>query len=515
MPGIARAETLAEAIAYAYQSNPTLQEQRAVLRGTDETYAQARSQYGPTLDAQASARYTSDHLYHTIVNDQAVDPTTQRSDRGSAQFSVTQPLYTGGKATLAVQSAKWRIWSGREALRITEGDVIYAVIQSYVDVRRDSQALAIRRQNYEAIATQFREIEARQRAGELTRTDVAQAQAQLFAEQANVATAENQLRASSIAFASVVGHNPGPLDPEPPLPNLPRSADEAWDIAGQNSPEFQQALFNELQSRTRLAETRTTTRPTVSLQATAEYSSGISPFFRQNFDRAVVAQVVISKPLFTSGYSRSITRQAEEQNEADRLGIEAARRSMVQSSSNAWNQMLTQRANIAILTQQRDAAELAFRGTRVEYRAGERSTLDVLIAEEVLRDAELARLNAVHEAYLSEALLLRYIGRLDASDIVASLPRYDPEDHFRQVRNKGAMPWEPLVRMLDGVLLVEPRQHAIAAPRAAIQPSIGPASGEFPASARPVSRIPVAPILGTVSGVAAPPIADAVGAGSP
>lgn len=515
MPGIARAETLAEAIAYAYQSNPTLQEQRALLRGTDETYVQARSQYGPTLDVQASARYNSDRFYNTIVNDQAIDPTTQRNDRGSAQLSVTQPLYTGGKATLAVQSAKWRIWSGREALRITESDVVYSVIQAYVDVRRDQQALAIRRQNYEAIETQFREIEARQRAGELTRTDVAQAQAQLFAEQANVATAENQLRASSIAFASVVGHNPGALDPEPPLPNLPTSADEAWDIADQNSPEFQQALFNELQSRTHIAETRATTRPTVSVQATAGYASGISPFFRNNIDRAVTAQVVISKPLFTSGYSRSVTRQAEDQNEADRLGIEAARRSMVQSTSDAWNQMLTQRGNIDIFTRQREAAELAFRGTSIEYRAGERSTLDVLIAEEVLRDAELARLNAVQEAYLSEALLLRYIGRLDARDIVASLPSYDPEDHFRLVRNKGAMPWEPLVRMLDGVLLAEARQNAIAAPQAATQPSISPESGVVPESARPVSRIPVAPIPGTVSGEAAPPVTNAADDGPP
>lgn len=507
LPGIARAETLAEAIAYAYQSNPTLQEQRAVLRGTDETYVQARSQYGPTLDAQASARYTSDRLYNTVIDGQAVDPSTQRSDRGSAQLSVSQPLYTGGKATLAVQSAKWRIWSSREALRITEGDVVFSVIQAYVDVRRDQQALAIRRQNHEAIAAQLREIEARQRAGELTRTDVAQAQAQLFAEQANLATAENQLRASSIAFASVVGHNPGKLGPEPPLPNLPRSADEAWDIAGQNSPEFQQALFTELQSRTHLAETRASTRPTVSIQATAGYTSGISPFLRNNFDRAIAAQVVISKPLFTSGYSRSVVRQAEEQNEADRLGIEAARRSMVQSASNAWNQMLTQRGNIDIQTQQRDAAEVAFRGTRIEYRAGERSTLDVLIAEEIVRDAELARLNAMHDAYLSEALLLRYIGRLDASDIVASLPRYDPEDHFRQVKNKGAMPWEPVVRMLDGALLAEPRQHAIIAPQAAIEPSIGTAFSQMPADAKPVLRIPVAPLPGTVSGVTSPSVA--------
>lgn len=503
----AKAETLAEAIALAYQTNPTLQEQRAVLRGTDETYVQARSQYGPTLDAEMGAHYSNDRFRDTVVNGQAIPNTTSHQDAGSVRLTATQPLYTAGRATLGVQAAKWRIWSGREALRITEGDVIFSVIQAYADVRRDQQALVIRKANRDAIAAQLAEIQARQRAGELTRTDVAQAEAQLFAEAANVASAENQLRTSQVAYASVVGRNPGDLEAEPELPNLPRSADEAWGIAQENAPEFQQALFNELQSRTRLAEARASTRATLSLRGSAGYSSELFPFATRNFDRAIVGELVLSKPLFAGGYNRSVVRQATEQNDADRLGIEAARRSMIQSTANAWNQMLTLRGNIDLQTRQRDAADLAFRGVRIEYRAGERSTLDVLIAEEVLRDAELARLNAMHDAYLSEALLLRYIGRLDASDIVASLPRYEPEAHFRSIEHKGAMPWEPLVRMLDGVRLPHARQNYIPAPDPAIDPTMGPAR-DLPETARPVSRVPVEPIPGTVSGVPAPVAAD-------
>ena len=498
-----RGETLPEAIALAYQSNPTLQEQRALLRGTDEVYVQARSQYGPTLEAEASARYTNNRFRDTIVNGQAVPDTTRHEDAGSARLSVTQPLYSGGRATLGVQAAKWRIWSGREALRITEGDVIFSVIQAYADVRRDQQALAIRKVNCDAIAAQLAEIEARQHAGEVTRTDVAQAQAQLLAERANVATAENQLRTSEIAYASVVGRNPGNLEPEPALPNLPASVEEAWVIARENAPEFQQALFNELQSRSRLAEARAETRPTLSLRGSAGYSSELFPFVTRNFDRSVAGELVLSKPLFSGGFNRSVIRQAAEQNNADRLGIEAARRSMTQATANAWNQMLTLRGNIDLQTQQRDAAELAFKGARIEYRAGERSTLDVLIAEEVLRDAELARLNAAHDAYLSAALLLRYIGRLDAADIVASLPRYEPETHFRAVQHKGAMPWEPLIRLLDGVQLPRSRQDYIPAPDPADHPAMGPARS-VPEDARPASRIPVEPIPGTVSGVIAP-----------
>jgi outer membrane protein len=372
-----------------------------------------------------------------------------------------------------------------------------------VDVRRDQQVIAIRRQNYDAIAAQLREIEARQSAGELTRTDVAQAHAQLFAERANVETAENQLRTSEIAYGSIVGHNPGQLEPESRLPNLPLSAKEAWDIAGQNSPEFQQALFNELQSRSRLAEARTSSRPTISVQASAGYTSQLIPFATQNFDRSFVAQITLSQPLFTSGYARSVIRQAQEQNEADRLGIEAARRSMIQATSNAWNQVLTQRRNIETQGLQRDAADLAFRGTRVEYRAGERSTLDVLIAEEVLRDTELAQLNAMHDSYLNEALLLRYIGRLDAADIIASLPRYDPANHFKSIEHKGAMPWEPLVRMLDGIQLALPRQNYIPAPIAATKPSMG-RGDNLPPGTQPIARVPITSVPGTVGGMPAP-----------
>lgn len=506
-PGAVRAETLAEAIALAYQSNPTLQAQRANLRATDEAYVQARSQYGPSVDFEASARYTQDRFRDTVIANTAVPDSAQQSDIGTARITITQPLYAGGRTALGVEAANRHIQAGREALRITEGDVIFAVIQAYVDVRRDSAALGIRQINLEAISAQLKEIRARQKAGEVTRTDVAQAEAQYFAEQANVASAENQLRASQIAYASVVGRNPGQLDPEPPLPNLPSSISDAFQIAEDNSPEFEQALFNEEQSRARLAQARAASRPTLSLRGSAGYTSELFPFATRNFDRAVSGELVLSKPIFSGGYTSSVRRQSAEQNSADRLGVEAARRSMVQATANAWNQMLTFRHNIDIQTRQRDAADLAFRGSRIEYRAGERSTLDVLIAEEILRDAELARLNAQHDAYLSEALLLRYIGRLDANDIVSGLPRYEPEDHFRKVEHKGAMPWEPLVRMLDSLGVPGPHQDYISAPDPALHPVMGPAD-KLDTQREPVSRIPVEPVPGTVSGVSAPISSD-------
>lgn len=493
----AHAETLADAIALAYQSNPTLQAQRAQLRSVDEVYAQARSQYGPTVQVEASGRYNQEQLRNTFSGNQPIPGRTTGENFGSAQINVSQPLYTGGRATLAVRGAEWRIRAGREALRIAEGDVVYAVIQAYTDVRRDQAALAIRRTNLAAIDAEAREIAARKRAGEVTLTDLAQAQAQLAAEQANVAVAENQLRTSRIAYASIVGRMPGDLEPPSPLPNLPATIDKAWEIAADASPEFLQARFNEEQSRARVAEARAGERPTVSLRGSLGYQSSLFPFGARNYDRSVNGSIVLSIPIFSAGYTSSQIRQALEANSADRSQIEVARRTMVQTTANVWNQMVTFSGNVEIQQRQVEAATLAFKGMRIEYRAGQRSTLDVLIAEQTLRDAELARLTTEHDAYLSSALVLRYIGRLDAGSIVESLPRYEPAENLRRVGKRDAAFWEPLVRALDSIMLPKAGQRQIPAPPAAEEPQIGTASTALPYV--PVKTVPNTPVPGTVS----------------
>ncbi|MES3150928.1 TolC family outer membrane protein [Sphingomonas faeni] len=501
-PFAAPAETLAEAIALAYQTNPTLQSQRAQLRAIDETYVQSRSQFGPTIQLDANAQYADDRLTRGEVRGVPVPSSRDRTDSVGAQLVVNQPLYTGGRLTLETRAARYRVRAGREALRATEGDIVFRVIQAFVDLRRDLGALEIRRTNLAAVRSTLDEVRARTQAGELTQTDLAQANAQVAAEEANVATAEDQSRASRIAYASVVGRNPGTLVPEPPLPNLPASAQESWGIAADNSPELQQALYNEQQSRARLQEARVSAGPTLSLRGSGSYSTDLDPLNRANRNRSFAGQLVLSQPLFTSGLTRSLVRQAQETNTSDRSQIEVARRAMLQSVTDSWNQMVTLRGNVLRQHRQVEAASTAFRGMTIEYRAGERSTLDVLIAEETLRDAELAELSAQHDAYLSAALVLRYIGRLDAGDIVEALPRYDPADHFREVANRGALPWEPLVRLFDGVMLPAAGQRAIPAPPAANEARIAAAEPEAPQ--RTVDEVPVTPVPGTVSPMSPP-----------
>jgi len=497
VPWPAHGETLAEAIAYAYQSNPTLQAQRAQLRASDEGYVQARSAYGPNVQIQATASYNDDRLRRSFINGTSLPDSHPKSNLGSAQVVVDQPLYSGGRTTLEVQGAEQRIRAAREALRAVEQNVVFSVIQSYLDVRRDAQALEIRRVNLEALKLQLKETAARRRGGEVTLTDEAQAEAQLYAEEANLALAENQLRVSQAAYTTAVGHNPGALAAEPPLPGLPVTAELAFDLAAAVSPEFRQALLTEEASRTNVQIARTEQRPTVSLRGSYGYSSTIDPFNERNRDRALTGLATLSIPIFTSGRTSSQIRQALDVNTSDRLSIEATRRSMVQNVANAWNQKVTYTANIGRNEAQVQAAELAFRGMRLEYRAGERSTLDVLIAQQTLTEAELNRLFSRHDAYIASALVLRYIGRLDARDIVEGIPAHDPAQHYRRVMNKGALPLEYVVKRIDGILLPSSGQRSIPAPDEAAIPQM--AAPLEATSEEPVTKLPATPVAGTVS----------------
>jgi outer membrane protein len=511
----ANSETLADAIAFAYQTNPTLQSQRAQLRAIDESYVQARSGFGPSVQIQVTASYTQQKLGKSNQEAQRVSdpnpPAFIEQNSGDANFVVNQPLYTGGRTEADVKAAEARIRASREALRATEGNVLLAVIQSFSDVIRDQQALDVRRTSVQMLVEQVREIEARKAAGEVTRTDVAQAQAQLASERALYATAQGQLEIDRTAYTTVVGRNPGELAPEPSLPNLPQTIDKAFDTAEALSPDLYQARWAEVQSRDQIVVARAANRPSVSFRASYGYDGILAPYEGRNYDRALTGEAVLTQPIFTSGLNSSLIRQAVEQNTSDRIGIESARRTMIQAVANAWNQRSTAQANLDAQTLQVNAAQIAFDGMKVEYRAGQRSTLDVLVAEETLRDAELALISARHDVYVGSATLLRYSGLLEARDLMRGTPEYDPTDHFRRVAQAGALPWEPIIAHIDAIASPAAQQHAIPAPSTASMPSLEPAGAGAAANIPLATTLPTVPIPGTVSPVASSQTSSTIG----
>ena len=439
-----RAESLADAIALAYRSNPTLQAQRALQRATDETVVSARSGFRPSVGVSASVGYSD-------AETGLKAPSHIESNSGGATLTLTQPLFNGGRTTAAVQAAEATVSAGREALRSTESSILQSVVQAYTDVRRDQQIVAIRQNNVRVLANQFEEVNAKFEVGQITRTDVAQSQVQLAAARALLSSAQAQLQISRANYTAVVGQNPGELAPEPDMPGLPPTVDQAFDTAEAESPVLRQARSTEQSSRARIAEAKAANHPTVSLQGSLGYSGRVSPFDPSDYNRALTAEAVVSQPLFTGGLNASNIRTATEQNTADRLNIEGARRRVVQQVSQAWNVMASSRANVISDGEQVRAATVAFEGAQEEYRVGLRTTLDVLIAQQNLRDAELALVQARHDAYVAEAAVLGAMGRLEARYLVSGVDSYDPALNSRRIRNAGATPWDGVIEHLDAL----------------------------------------------------------------
>ncbi len=440
----ALSETLADAIVLAYQSNPTLQSGRAQLKALNETYVQARAGWRPTVSVQVAGQYSKSQS-----PDGFGGKTDMESNAGQANVTVSQPVYTGGRTATEVRATEADILAGREALRALEDSTLQSVIQAYADVLRDQHILGIREQDLSLLQSQLDDARARSKAGEITRTDVEQSQTQLAASRALLSLAQGQLQVSRAEYAGVVGQNPGQLAQPPPLPSMPTTVEKAFDVAEANNPTLRRAEITEQASRLRIAEARAAYRPEVSVQATLGYTGVAVPLNGANFDRAFQATATVSQPIFTGGLNASNVRRAIALNESDRVSIEAARRAAVQAVSQAWNQMLATRSSAVSDIDQIKAARLYFEDTQAEYRAGQLTTLDVLVAEQSLRDAQIALAGADHDRYVAEAGVLAASGRLEVAVLVEGAPLYDPAVPFKRVRDRGATPWEGLVAAAD------------------------------------------------------------------
>lgn len=491
----AAAETLADAIALAYDSNPTLQAQRATQRALDETYVQSRSGWRPTLSLSGQANYQENRSPRaatspTVVGNRLVYETIRESNSAAAGLSFSQPIWTGGRVAAAVSAAESDIMQGRENLRRVEAQVIGTVVQAYVDVRRDQEALRIRQENVSVLNRQLEESNARFDVGEITRTDVAQSQARLAAATALLQTAEAQLAISRANYAAAVGHNPGTLDPEPSLGFLlPPTVDEAFTVAEAFSPQLRAQQFAEQASRARVAGARAERLPTVSVGGGLTYGGPADPFERGLYSREVTARATVTVPLFNGGLTSSRIRQSIERNNTDRINVETQRRSVLQLVTQAWSQLIAARSNITSTAEQVRAARIAAEGTRQEQQVGLRTTLDVLNAEQELRNAELSQVQARRDEYVAAATVLSAMGRLEARNLIPTEPQYDPKANFRSLRiTWGWVPWEEAIAVVDRVVALPPAPQPQDKP---VEKPIPP--GLQPPPAASAKAVPVAP----------------------
>jgi len=496
----AAAETLADAIALAYQNNPTLQAQRATQRAQDEAYVQARTNWRPTLSLSGGWSYSETAIPFRVGtltgafdrNGDGIPDNFGRSDSAltRAGLTFTQPLWTGGRAAAAVNAANADVLAGRENLRRIEAQVMASVIQAYSDTRRDQEALRIRQENVTVLTRQLQESQARFDVGEVTRTDVAQSQARLAQAQALLQQSVAQLAITRAGYATVVGQNPGELAPEPSLAYLlPANPDDAYKVAEEQNPQLRGQQYAEQASRARVAGARAERMPTVGAQASVEFRNQVREevWDRDFFTRGTSLGVQVNVPLFSGGLVSSRIRQATERNTSDRITVEGVRRNVVQGVTQFWSQLIAARANIASSEEQVRAARIAAEGTREEQKVGLRTTIDVLNAEQELRQAELNQVTSRRDEYVAAANVLATMGRLEAKNLIPSVPQYDAAKNFRKLRMTwGWVPWEEPIAIVDGVATPwpskAPNEKALEKP---IAPGLSPAPTVGSAAPKP------------------------------
>jgi TolC family type I secretion outer membrane protein len=477
---LAHADTLADAITAAYQSNPNIQAQRAAMRALDENYTQARAAYG----LQASASVSETYGWAKNVNDKSsAEATTQ-----SSQLSLSQALYTNGRYASRLSGVEAQIKAARENLRRIEMDLLVRVTNAYISVRRDREIVRISLGGESWLRKQLQDTEDKYGVRQVTLTDVQQARARLAGASTQAANAQAQLNVSTAFYAALIGHMPDMLDPEPDLDGLPTSLDEAFNEAEQSNPTLLAAAYTEKASREGVAEARAQRLFTVS--ARADYRNGsVAPYDGRGGSRqdTLTAGVTLSQPLFSSGQLNSSVRQSIEENNRDKLLIDDARRNTVFSVSQYWDTLVVARKSLVSLEAEMKADTIAFYGVREEERFALRSTIEVLNAQAELQNAQIGFVRGRANEYVGRVQLLAQIGTLEVGNLAPGVQPYDPERHFKKVRYKGMLPTDLIVQTFDHIALpMEPKK-----PKAGDTTPIRPPSSDLPAA--PVSADKVEP----------------------
>lgn len=442
----AAAETLADAIALAYATNPTILSQRSILRNADETYYRTDRTLGPTVTADAALTGNTDNDFLNSF----------RGSQGagvSVGVNAAQTIYSGGRLTSNLASQAATLQSQRESLRRVEMAVLQNVVEVYTAVRRAERQLAITTENVSVLQRQREEAQARFEVGNQTRTDVAQADSRLASSRSQLTSAQNTLDNARVQYRTVVGRSPEQLEQEPSLAALlPASQAQAFEVAEQNNPTLRSAYLQERASAAQIAAARAARRPQVTLQTGVTYSDANSSIGGGGFSDSggVTTSARVSVPIFTGLTTSSTIRSARETNSNDNINIEAQRRNLNQTVTQSWNALVSARAQIISQDEAVRAATLAAEGTREEQQVGLRTTLDLLNAEQELRNAQLAFVNAQFAEYTAQAALLNAMGRLAPESFGAQVTAYDPQKHFNEVNSFG-LPWEPLVKSLDRI----------------------------------------------------------------
>jgi outer membrane protein len=434
------ADTLEWALVQAYQNNPSLNAQRAALRAADENVPQALSGYRPKLSVTASGGYNYQSVLSHSVNQQ-VFPNSVSYNNVSANFAsrgvgatATQTLYNGFQTANRTRQAESQVMGARETLRVTEQQVLLDAATAYMNLLRDQAIVDLNRRNVEVLTEQLKQTRDRFNVGEVTRTDVAQAESRLAAGRSALLGAVSNYVTSQANYRRVIGVNPGRLDPGTPVDRLsPPVLARAITEGETQSPSVLAAVYGVDVAELAVKVSEGALYPNLGL--TASVQKQWDPLFNINKETNISVLGQLTVPIYQGGTEYSAIRQTKETLGQQRLNLDVNRDQARATVVQSWGQLDAAKAQIEATTAQVNAAEIALNGVREEARVGQRTTLDVLNAQQELVNARVALVTAQHDRIVASYTLLAAVGGLSMPRLGLNVMIYDPQVHYQQVRD--------------------------------------------------------------------------------
>lgn len=434
VPATAQADTLREALASAYETNPTLEAARAQQRATDEDVPIQGSQGAPNLSAVAN------HIEFTKVSPNSFTAPERRFTSG---LDLTVPIYSGGSIRNSVKAAKERVQAGQADLRGTESSIFSQVVAAYMDVLRTEALTMLAGNQVEVLTINLEATNDRFEIGELTRTDIAQSQSRLAVAQSDYRNAQANLIAARETYIQLVGRAPQDLAAPPPLPGLPDTIGEAVVHALENNPDLIAAKERAAAAGYDSEVAGASRLPTLSAFANWDYTDFLgtlggpiaADFAQSETTSNIGLQLTI--PLFQGGRPAAQQRQAFARESAALENVIATERNIIAQTRSAYSSWQASQAVIESSEAAVAAAELSLEGVRAENSIGNRTILDVLNAEQELLSARAQLVTARRNAYVAGFSVLAAMGRAEARDLnLDTGVLYDPQVNYRRVKNQ-------------------------------------------------------------------------------
>ena len=423
-------QSLVEALSTTYNSNPDLLASRALLRQTDESLAQAVANWRPRVSLSVEWNRVVQDSYRSAT----AFPTHYVLPGRLTTLQLIQPLFRGGKTVAETKTAQANIQAQRAALADTEQNVLLAAVTSYADLVQNIAVADARRNNVRVLIQQLDATRERFRVGELTITDVSQAEARLEGARADLVQAETQVRIAEASFQRTIGQKPGRLGEMPLVGGLPVSEEEAISLAMDMGPRAVSAQYRISAANYSVNSAIGDLLPQVNLVGVIQQQFNLQVPGDRYYTYGMRVQATV--PIYQNGSEWSRVRQAKELVAQRRNELDSARRTVAENVIRAWRQLDSSRSRVTSFESQVRANEVALNGVRQEALVGSRTTLDVLNAEQELLNAQVNLVQARRDVQVSYYGVLAGVGRLTARNLALPVEYYDEERYYNEVGSR-------------------------------------------------------------------------------